>query len=309
MLKFGNDNEVITSEHERVVLAGVQTGSEDMSYSMSELAGLAAAAGAEVIGEAVQHLERINTATFIGKGKVEEIREFCANEGADAVIFNDELSGIQTRNLEKALGVRVIDRTVLILDIFALRAKTREGMLQVELAQLQYIMPRIAGFDKSLSRQAGGIGTRGPGETQLETDRRHYIRRMDSIRNELKRIKRTRKTTRHRRDNSEIPVVALVGYTNAGKSSLMNRMLAEADRSNKDVHVEDMLFATLDTEQRRIKLSGTHEFILIDTVGFVSRLPHTLIDAFKATLEEVAEADLLLEVVDASYEGCDFRSR
>jgi len=307
MLKFGNDNEVITSEHERVVLAGVQTGSEDMSYSMSELAGLAAAAGAEVIGEAVQHLERINTATFIGKGKVEEIREFCANEGADAVIFNDELSGIQTRNLEKALGVRVIDRTVLILDIFALRAKTREGMLQVELAQLQYIMPRIAGFDKSLSRQAGGIGTRGPGETQLETDRRHYIRRMDSIRNELKRIKRTRKTTRHRRDNSEIPVVALVGYTNAGKSSLMNRMLAEADRSNKDVHVEDMLFATLDTEQRRIKLSGTHEFILIDTVGFVSRLPHTLIDAFKATLEEVAEADLLLEVVDASYEGCDFQ--
>lgn len=307
MLKFGKDNEVITREKERVVLVGVRTGSEDMSYSMSELSGLAAAAGAEVIGEAVQNLDRINTATFIGRGKVEEIREFCANNEADAVIFNDELSGIQTRNLERELKVHVIDRTVLILDIFALRAKTREGMLQVELAQLQYIMPRIAGFDKSLSRQAGGIGTRGPGETQLETDRRHYIRRMDSIKNELAHIKKTRKTTRKRRNESGIPVVALVGYTNAGKSSLMNRLLFEADRDNKDVNVEDMLFATLDTEQRRIKLSSTHEFILIDTVGFVSRLPHTLIDAFKATLEEVAQADLLLEIVDASYEGYDFQ--
>lgn len=307
MLKFGKDNEVITREKERVVLVDVRTGSEDMSYSMSELSGLAAAAGAEVIGEAVQNLDRINTATFIGRGKVEEIREFCANSEADAVIFNDELSGIQTRNLERELKVHVIDRTVLILDIFALRAKTREGMLQVELAQLQYVMPRIAGFDKSLSRQAGGIGTRGPGETQLETDRRHYIRRMDSIKNELAHIKKTRKTTRKRRNESGIPVVALVGYTNAGKSSLMNRLLFEADRDNKDVNVEDMLFATLDTEQRRIKLSSTHEFILIDTVGFVSRLPHTLIDAFKATLEEVAQADLLLEIVDASYEGYDFQ--
>ncbi|MGI6204148.1 MAG: GTPase HflX [Anaerovoracaceae bacterium] len=307
MLKFGEDNETVTNEHERVILVGAQLEGQDISYSMSELAGLAQAAGAEVIGEAVQNLEKVNTATFIGRGKVDELADYCSAMKADAVIFNEELSGIQTRNLEKALKTRVIDRTVLILDIFALRAKTKEGKLQVELAQLQYLMPRIAGFDKSLSRQAGGIGTRGPGETQLETDRRHYIRRMDSIRSELKRMKKTRTTTRKQRERSGIPVVALVGYTNAGKSSLMNRMLLEAGRVNKDVYEEDMLFATLDTEQRRIKLGSTHEFILTDTVGFVSGLPHTLIDAFKATLEEVTEADLLLEVVDASYEGSDFQ--
>lgn len=307
MLKFSENNETIRTEHERVILVGAELPGKDISYSMSELAGLARAAGADVIGEAVQSLEKVNTATFIGRGKVEELAAYCRAEAADAVIFNEELSGIQTRNLERELKTRVIDRTVLILDVFALRAKTKEGMLQVELAQLQYLMPRIAGFDKSLSRQAGGIGTRGPGETQLETDRRHYIRRMDSIRSELRRMKKTRAVTRKRRERSGIPVVALVGYTNAGKSSLMNRMLLEAGRRDKDVYEEDMLFATLDTERRRIKLGSTHEFILTDTVGFVSGLPHTLIDAFKATLEEVTEADLLLEVVDASYEGCDFQ--
>lgn len=305
MLKFNDNNEVIQKEEYRAILVGLQL-DEDICYSMQELAGLAEAAGVEVLGEMVQNLERPNKATFIGKGKVEELAEMCRSMEADTVIFNDELSGIQLRNLEESLDVRVIDRTILILDIFADRAVSREGKLQVELAQLQYRMPRLTGFGKSLSRLGGGIGTRGPGEKKLETDRRHIARRADDIKAELEQVKNTRNVQRAKREKSEIPIVALVGYTNSGKSALMNRILAMTEKEEKAVFEKNMLFATLDTSQRNIKLDTNHEFILIDTVGFVSKLPHSLVKAFKATLEEVNYADLLLHVVDSSYENCDF---
>ena len=305
MLRFNENNEVITEESYRAILAGVQR-REDISYSMEELKGLAEAADAEVLGSVIQVLEKPNTATLIGKGKVEEIAELARNMEADTIIFNDELTGMQIRNLEDAAGVRVIDRTILILDIFARRATSREGKLQVELAQLKYRLPRLLGFGKSLSRQGGGIGTRGPGEKKLETDRRHIERRIDDIRAELKELRKTRGVQRQKREKSGIPVVALVGYTNSGKSAMMNRLLTLTDKEDKTVKEKDMLFATLDTQQRNVTLDDNHQFILIDTVGFVSRLPHSLVEAFKATLEEVCYADLLLHVVDASYENNDF---
>ncbi|QOX65813.1 GTPase HflX [Anoxybacterium hadale] len=293
------------NEGYRAILAGVQL-DQDISYSMKELWSLAEAAGVDVAGEMIQNKERPNTATYIGKGKVDELAELCQNMEVDTVIFNDELSGMQLRNLEERLNVRVIDRTILILDIFASRAVSREGKLQVELAQLKYRMPRLTGFGKSLSRLGGGIGTRGPGEKKLETDRRHISKRMDEIKRELAEVKNNRTTQRARRQKNEIPVVALVGYTNAGKSALMNRLLSFTDKEEKSVFEKDMLFATLDTAQRNIKLETNQEFILVDTVGFVSKLPHSLVKAFKATLEEVNYADLLLHVVDASYSDHDF---
>ncbi len=308
MLRFNENNEIITEEAYRAILVGLQT-KEDISYSMDELAGLAEAANAQVLGKLVQTLERPNTATFIGKGKVEEVAELAAAMEADVVIFNDELSGMQIRNLEDAIGVRVIDRTILILDIFAARADSREGKLQVELAQLKYRMPRLIGFGKSLSRLGGGIGTRGPGEKKLETDRRHIERRIDDIREELAQLQRTRGVQRAKREKSGIPVVALVGYTNSGKSALMNRLLSLSDKEDKTVTEKDMLFATLDTQSRSVTLDSNHQFILVDTVGFVSKLPHSLVEAFKATLEEVLYADLLLHVVDSSYEECEFHIR
>lgn len=305
MLRFNENNEVIREDEYRAVLVGLQR-DEDISYSMEELKGLAEAAGVEVLGQMIQNLERPNTATLIGKGKVEELAEMVKNMEADTVIFNDELTGMQLRNLEDAVGVRVIDRTILILDIFADRASSREGKLQVELAQLQYRMPRLTGFGKSLSRLGGGIGTRGPGEKKLETDRRHIEKRMYDIKSELAQIKNTRGVQRAKREKSEIPVVALVGYTNSGKSALMNRLLTITEKEGKTVFEKNMLFATLDTQQRSVTLDTNHQFILVDTVGFVSRLPHSLVNAFKATLEEVAYADLLVHVVDASYENHDF---
>lgn len=305
MLRFNENNEVITEEKYRALLVGLQR-REDISYSMEELAGLAEAANTEVLGKVVQVLERPNTATMIGKGKVEEVALLARNMDADMVIFNDELTGMQIRNLEDAIGVRVIDRTILILDIFAARADSKEGKLQVELAQLKYRMPRLIGFGKSLSRLGGGIGTRGPGEKKLETDRRHIERRMDDIKEELAQLKKTRGVQRQKREKSGIPVVALVGYTNSGKSAMMNRLLAITDKEEKSVKEKDMLFATLDTQQRSVKLDTNHEFILIDTVGFVSKLPHSLVEAFKATLEEVNYADLLLHIVDASYDDNQF---
>lgn len=305
MLRFNENNEVIREEQYRAILVGLQR-DEDISYSMEELKGLAEAAGAEVLGQMVQNLEKLNTATLIGKGKVEELAEMVKNMEADTVIFNDELTGMQLRNLEDAAGVRVIDRTILILDIFAARASSKEGKLQVELAQLQYRMPRLTGFGKSLSRLGGGIGTRGPGEKKLETDRRHIEKRMYDIKSELAQIKNTRGVQRARREKSEIPVVALVGYTNSGKSALMNRLLSMSEKEDKTVFEKNMLFATLDTQQRSVTLDTNHQFILVDTVGFVSRLPHSLVNSFKATLEEVAYADLLLHVVDSSYENHDF---
>ena len=305
MLRFNENNEVLREEEYKAVLVGLQT-EGDISYSMEELKGLAEAAGAEVLGQMIQTLAKANTATLIGKGKVEELAEMVRNMEADMVIFNDELSGMQLRNLEDILGVRVIDRTILILDIFANRASSREGKLQVELAQLQYRLPRLTGFGKSLSRLGGGIGTRGPGEKKLETDRRHIEKRVLDIKRELERIKNTRTVQRSRRDKSQIPLVALVGYTNSGKSALMNQILRLTEKEEKTVFEKNMLFATLDTQQRSVILDTNQQFILIDTVGFVSKLPHSLINAFKATLEEVVYADLLLHVVDASYENHDF---
>ena len=305
MLKFNENNEVIKEEEYKAILVGVQLG-EDISYSMEELKGLCEAASIEAIGSVIQNMEKPNTATLIGSGKVDEIRELVSNMEADLVVFNDELSGMQLRNLEDAFGVRVIDRVILILDIFAKRATSREGKLQVELAQLKYRMPRLTGFGKSLSRLGGGIGTRGPGEKKLETDRRHIERRIYDIRDELDSIKRNRATQKKLREKNEIPVVALVGYTNSGKSALMNCILSKTEKEEKQVFEENMLFATLDTYQRRVEPDKNHSFILVDTIGFVSRLPHLLIDAFKATLEIVTEADLLVHVVDASYENSDF---
>lgn len=305
MVRFNENNEVIRNEEYMAILAGIQL-REDISYSMEELAGLAEADGVTVAGQMIQSLERPNTATLIGKGKVEELAELCRNMEADMVIFNDELSGVQLRNLEEALEVRVIDRTILILDIFADRAVSREGKLQVELAQLQYRMPRLTGFGRSLSRLGGGIGTRGPGEKKLETDRRHIAGRIDDIKAELARIGKTRQVQRSGREKSQIPVVALMGYTNSGKSAIMNRLLQLSEREDKTVSSQNMLFATLDTQHRKITLEQGSEFILIDTVGFVSRLPHSLVEAFKSTLEEVRYADLLIHVVDSSYENRDF---
>ncbi len=304
---FDENNNVKERESARAILVGASTG-EDISYSMEELAALAQAADIEVLGRMEQYLDHFRSATLIGSGKLAELADFCMEMDADLVIFNDELSGMQLRNIEEVTGIKVIDRTILILDIFADRAVSKEGKLQVELAQLQYRMPRLLGFGKALSRLGGGIGTRGPGEKKLETDRRHIRRRMDEIKKELAALKDDRSVQRARREKSGLPVVALAGYTNSGKSSLMNRLLAMQSKEDKQVFEKDMLFATLDTAQRLINLDDNRSFILIDTVGFVSRLPHGLVDAFKATLEEVTMADLILHVVDASIEEKDFHA-
>jgi GTP-binding protein HflX len=274
---------------------------------MDELAALAEAAGAEVAGIMLQARETPDRGTYIGSGKLEELAELCAKMEVDTVVCNDELSGIQLRNLEKKLDLRVIDRTILILDIFAARAGSKEGKLQVELAQLRYRLPRLTGRGKALSALGGGIGTRGPGEKKLETDRRHIQSRMDEIKKELKEAASHRDVQRARRKKNEIPIVALVGYTNAGKSAVMNQILRATENGDKAVLEKDMLFATLDAYLRRIRLQDNKEFILVDTVGFVSKLPHTLINAFRATLEEVVDADILVHIVDASYEDCDFQ--
>ena len=301
MINIDDNNNIIVKEEYKAILVGVSTG-EDISYSMEELKSLAEASGATVIGEMIQNVDRINAGTFIGSGKLNELAEMCKNMEADLVIFNDELSGMQIRNIEDVAEVRIIDRTMLILDIFASRAISREGKLQVELAQLQYRMPRLLGFGKSLSRLGGGIGTRGPGEKKLETDRRHIQKRMDEIKKEMEEVKANRSVQRAKREKSDIPVAALVGYTNAGKSSIMNALVKD-----KQVFEKDMLFATLDTASRLIEMDDGKKFILIDTVGFVSKLPHALVNAFKATLEEVVNADLLIHVVDASFENHDFQ--
>ncbi len=313
MLRFTDDNEILREDSYRGIVAGVQWRG-DIERSMDELEGLCEADGIQVVARLEQSLERPNSATLIGKGKVEELKDLCESMEVDTVVFNEELSGIQIRNLEEALGVRVIDRTILILDIFADRAVSKEGKLQVELAQLKYRLPRLTGFGRSLSRLGGGIGTRGPGEKKLETDRRHIARRIDDIREELAKAGKSRQTQKSGRAKSGMPVVALVGYTNSGKSAIMNRLLdmfeeetAAGLTENKKVGSEDMLFATLDTAHRKLSLGKGMDFILIDTVGFVSGLPHDLVDAFKSTLEEVKDADVLVHVVDNSREDKDFQ--
>ncbi|WP_289355766.1 MULTISPECIES: GTPase HflX [unclassified Paenibacillus] len=266
----------------------------DPQYSLDELVQLAETAGVEVLTTMTQQREFRDPRWFIGKGKVQELRGVIDELGATTAIFDQELSGAQVRNLEEALDVKIVDRTQLILDIFAQRAKTREGIIQVELAQLSYLLPRLSGHGKNLSRQGGGIGTRGPGESQLETDRRHIRGRISDLKRQLHEVVRSRNLHRERRKKTGAYQVALVGYTNAGKSTLL-RQLTQAD-----VYVENQLFATLDPTSRQWELPSGKEVVLTDTVGFIQNLPHDLVAAFRATLEEVNEADLILHVMDAS---------
>jgi GTPase len=285
------------ARRERAVLVGtvrVQDEGLDGEESLAELERLADTAGVEVAGKALQTLRRINPGTFIGSGKVDDVRTLVQEMGANVAVFDDSLSPAQQRNLESTLKVKVIDRSQLILDIFAQRARSLAGKLQVELAQLQYLLPRLTRQWQHLSRLGGGVGTRGPGETQLEVDRRRVRERISALRRRLEEVSRTRGLHRRSRASVPYPTVALVGYTNSGKSTLMNRLTAA------DVLVEDKLFATLDPTVRRLTLPSGGQALLIDTVGFINKLPHGFVDAFKSTLEEVHTADLLLHVVDAS---------
>lgn len=276
---------------------------EMADYSLAELKRLAETAGLVVVQTVKQTRESPDPKWLIGKGKVEEVRIMTETYGANTVVFDQELSGSQVRNLEEALGVKVLDRTQLILDIFAQRAKTREGMLQVELAQLNYLLPRLSGLGNQLSRLGGGIGTRGPGESKLETDRRHIRRRIAELKRQLDEVIRTRDLQRQRRKRSGVFQIALVGYTNAGKSTLMRGL------TRADVLAEDKLFATLDPTSRELGLAGGKNVILTDTVGFIQNLPHDLVAAFRSTLEEVCEADLILHVVDSSVSMRDAQMR
>ncbi len=271
-----------------------------IDYYMEELANLAHARNLEVVYTFTQTLKSINPATYIGSGKAQEIATFVSNLDADICVFNDELSGSQIRNLEEILNCRVIDRTLLILDIFATRAKTKEAMLQVEIAQLEYMLPRLQGLRPSLERQQGGIGSRGPGEKKLETDRRKIEKERTKLKEELKSVVQSRQIQRRKRQQSPIIKAAIVGYTNAGKSTLMNALVKYHSPSDKHVTEKDMLFATLETATRKIAPESNKNYIITDTVGFVSHLPHGLVEAFKSTLEEITEADYLIHVVDAS---------
>ncbi len=285
------------SFRERIILVGVvmpPTGEEEVEDHLDELALLVDTAGADVVARVTQRRDRPDPATFIGKGKAEELRELSYEVDADTVVFDDELSPAQSRNLEKILGRTAIDRTAVILDIFAQNARTQEGRAQVELAMLRYRLPRLRGRGVSFSQQAGGIGTRGPGETQLEVDRRRLLRRITALEAELQRLTLTRRTQRKSRSRGHQRSVSLVGYTNAGKSTLLNQL------TGAGVLVEDRLFATLDPRVRRLDLPGGEAVLLSDTVGFVRKLPHQLVEAFRSTLEVVAESDLLVHVVDAS---------
>lgn len=262
--------------------------------SMEELADLLETAGGVCVGTVFQNKDAPDPRTFIGEGKAAEVKELVGAMGADMVVVDNPLSPSQQRVLSEELGVQVLDRAALILDIFAQRARTREGRLQVELAQYQYLLPRLLGMWTHLERQEGVIGTRGPGETQLETDRRHIRRKIQKLREELEQVRRVRATQRTRREKNEVPVVAIVGYTNAGKSTLLNRL------TGADIPANNRLFDTLDTTTRTLEISDTCTVLLSDTVGFIRKLPHHLVEAFKATLEELSYADLLLHVIDAS---------
>jgi GTPase len=284
-------------DRERAALVGLFSGSSrqfDPEHSLDELAGLAAAAGATVVLRILQERPKPDPATFIGSGKVTALAAACDETSADVVIFDNELTPAQLRNLEQALDRKVVDRTQLILDIFARRARTREGKLQVELAQLKYLMPRLVGSSAALSRLGGGIGTRGPGETKLETDRRRIRHRISILSKEIDTVRRRRSQLRERRHKAAVPTVALVGYTNAGKTTLFNGL------TGGEAVASDALFVTLDPLVRKVRLPDRRELLVSDTVGFIDRLPHSLVAAFRATLEEVSEADLLLHVIDAS---------
>lgn len=285
---------------ERVILVGVSTSDhDDTEKSLDELEELAATAGAVTVGRVIQNLDQIHSGTYVGKGKLEEIKDLLWETEATGIICDDELSPIQLGNMEDILDTKVMDRTLIILDIFAGRASTNEGKIQVELAQLKYRQSRLTGLGKSLSRLGGGIGTRGPGEKKLEVDRRLIRDRIAQLNRELKDVKRHREITREQRSRNKIPVVAIVGYTNAGKSTLLNTL------TGAGVLEEDKLFATLDPTTRNLKLPSKQEVLMTDTVGFIRKLPHHLIEAFRSTLEEAKYADIILHVVDASNPQVD----
>ena len=276
------------------ILVSVDTGEFDAYVSIDELEELAHTAGAEVFAKLIQKRDRPDNATFLGGGKLWELKNICDNNEIDLLIFDGELTPSQQRNIENFTDVRVIDRTMLILDIFALNARTSEGKLQVELAQLKYSLPRLGGKGAEMSRLGGGIGTRGPGESKLESDRRHIRRRINAVEEQLKTLSKRRLLLRERRKKNAVTTVAIVGYTNAGKSTLLNAL------TNAGVLAENKLFATLDPTSRSLKLPDGRSVLLVDTVGFISRLPHDLVEAFKSTLEEVVYADLILNICDAS---------
>lgn len=280
---------------ERLLLVAVNTAEESrVRASLEELALLVDTAGGEAVGSIYQNLDHPISATYVGKGKIEEIRQLAAQLDADGIVCDDELTPAQMKNLEQELGFNVLDRTMVILDIFASRARSSEGKIQVELAQLRYRANRLTGMGQSMSRLGGGIGTRGPGESKLETDRRLIHQRIGQLKSELEQVKRTREVTRKRRNDTHIPVAAIVGYTNAGKSSLLNKL------TGSEVLAEDKLFATLDPTTRLLSLGNDEPLLMTDTVGFIDKLPHHLIDAFRSTLEEAKHADLIIHVVDCS---------
>ena len=284
---------------EKFILVGVETGKDRMEESLSELAELLDTAGGETVGRVIQNLESLNKATYVGKGKVEEIKELAEELGADGIVCDDELSSAQLSNLKDELDIKVLDRTLVILDIFASHAKSSEGKLQVEMAQLKYRSSRLMGLGKNLSRLGGGIGTRGPGESKLETDRRAIRERVSQLRTEIEKVESSRDTLRKHRMSDGIPVIAIVGYTNAGKSTFLNKI------TDAGILAEDKLFATLDPTTRSLKIPDGEEVLFTDTVGFISKLPHNLVDAFKSTLEEAKYADLILHVADASNPEVD----
>ena len=287
-------------ETERVILVGVSlTEQEDTRKSLDELKELASTAGAETVGTVIQSRDQVHPGTYVGKGKIDEIKDLLWELYATGIICDDELSPVQMKNLQDELDTKVMDRTLVILDIFAGRASTSEGKIQVELAQLKYRQSRLTGFGTAMSRLGGGIGTRGPGEKKLEMDRRLIKSRIAQLNRELKDVKRHREVTREQRSRNHIPVAAIVGYTNAGKSTLLNTL------TGADILAEDQLFATLDPTTRERKLPSGQEILLTDTVGFINKLPHHLIDAFRSTLEEAKFADLILHVVDAANEQMD----
>jgi GTP-binding protein HflX len=293
------------SSPEKALLIGLVTGearrSSHPETSIAELGQLAESAGAKVVGQVLQERQRPDPATLIGRGKLEDVTRVSGESGADLLLFDDELSPAQQRNLEDAVGLKTLDRTQLILDIFAKRARTREGRLQVELAQLDYLLPRLTGKGVMLSRLGGGIGTRGPGETKLETDRRRIRQRIQAVRREIDKVRRDRRTRRLARERAAVPTVALVGYTNAGKSTLFNAL------TQAQTAVSSQLFMTLDPLVRKARLGEARQVLLADTVGFIQKLPHKLVAAFRATLEEVGESELMLHVMDASAEDMEER--